>query len=202
MIRDGFTEGAISTRRVLRAFTSVRETKTQPDTLAAMIDDTILRMAQATEGGQAMVQTLFRRTRQRVLTEIEINERLAIGLIDGTPQSIKTELEDAIRARIANGQLLEVVGENRTTYWRPDKYAELVARTRVREAQTAGAIAQVREAGLDLVQVSSHQTDTELCQQFEGNVYSISGESQTYPQLEESPPFHPNCQHVLVPFVE
>lgn len=83
--------------------------------------------------------------------------------------------------------------------WGLDVYARMVARTTTREAVTRGTVNRLEEHGLDLVTVSDHGTDTELCQEFEGNTYSLSGDTPGYDVLEEEPPFHPNCQHVLTP---
>lgn len=81
-------------------------------------------------------------------------------------------------------------------------YAELVARTRLRETQTNSTIDTNIRFGNDLVQVSRHEHISDICSPFEGKVFSISGHSSIYPQLSEAPPFHPNCQHVLLPFVD
>jgi len=49
------------------------------------------------------------------------------------------------------------------------------------------------------VQVSSHGTVCEICAQYEGKVYSISGKTLGYPILDARTPFHPNCEHSLLP---
>lgn len=65
------------------------------------------------------------------------------------------------------------------------------------EANNTAVINTALDVGADLVQVSSHNTDTPLCQEFEGKIYSISGKDPDFPALEEIPPFHPNCLHSL-----
>lgn len=55
---------------------------------------------------------------------------------------------------------------------------------------------------MDLVEVSSHNTDCDICKEFEGKVYSISGKHKEYPKLERKPPFHPGCRHYITPTSE
>jgi hypothetical protein len=83
-------------------------------------------------------------------------------------------------------------------------YAELVARTRMREAQTEATKELCKEFDNDLVQFSKHDNPCEECAKYEGEIYSISGDSDKYDQLpdEAEPPIHPNCEHNLNPTSE
>jgi hypothetical protein len=78
-------------------------------------------------------------------------------------------------------------------------YARMVARTTLREAQTQATLDLCATYENDLVEISDHNTDCELCEQYEGNIYSLSGNDSEYPKLEEETPFHPNCQHSILP---
>lgn len=79
------------------------------------------------------------------------------------------------------------------------RYAKLVARTELRFAQTDATLGLCEVYDNDLVEVSDHATDCDICEEFEGEIYSISGKSREYPALKESPPFHPNCKHSILP---
>jgi hypothetical protein len=79
------------------------------------------------------------------------------------------------------------------------KYAEMVARTTLAEAQTQATLDQCALYENDLVKVSDHNTICDICKEYEGNIYSLSGNDPDYPMLDESCPFHPNCQHGLLP---
>jgi len=85
------------------------------------------------------------------------------------------------------------------------EYAEIVSRTMEAEASTAGTVNAMVDAGEDLVMVSAHG-GCDVCGEFEGKIFSISGTSDKYPDLDSTPnggpPFHPNCRHALLPFVE
>lgn len=57
------------------------------------------------------------------------------------------------------------------------------------------------ELDIDLVQVSVHSTDCVECQQFQGKVFSLSGDSNEFPRLLGTPPFCKKCRHTLLPYV-
>jgi len=90
-------------------------------------------------------------------------------------------------------------------HWHLDRYAEMVARTTTREAMTQGTIQRLREHGIQLAQVSAHQA-RDFCIYYENVIVSIRpGPHPVYPPISAiggGPPFHPNCVHVLTPFVE
>jgi len=83
-------------------------------------------------------------------------------------------------------------------------YSELVARTRMREAQTEATKELCKEYDNDLVQYSEHDNPCEECAQYEGEIFSLSGDSPDYDPLpaEAEPPVHPNCEHNLNPVSE
>ena len=68
----------------------------------------------------------------------------------------------------------------------------------MRESETNATIQTATTLGSDLVQVSSHNTTCDICAQYEGKIYSINGVSKDFPRLEEEPPYHPNCRHLLI----
>ncbi len=102
------------------------------------------------------------------------------------------------RGLVATGKdgakLVQVGGRN----FQAGKYAEMVIRTTTREAHSHAVIEQTQAAGSDLVEVSSHGASDE-CGDYEGNVYSLDGTTPGYDVLDQVPPFHPNCVHVLAP---
>lgn len=104
---------------------------------------------------------------------------------------IRTELG----SRISDNNLIEINGKQ----WDARAYADMVARTTIRDAQTAATLDLCREYDNDLVEVSDHNTECQECAPYEGQIYSISGRNPNYPPLAEAPPFHPNCEHSLLP---
>jgi hypothetical protein len=79
-------------------------------------------------------------------------------------------------------------------------YAEMVARTKMIEMQSKGTQNLSRAYDSNLVQVSSHNTQTAYDAQFEGKIYSLDGKDKDFPEASDLPPFHPNCLHVLTVF--
>lgn len=122
----------------------------------------------------------------------QINVAVDKGVSRG---AVSRRLRDHIQHRLGDRQLMEINGR----YYRPDKYATLVARTEMRFSQTDATVNTCNQYGNDLVQVSDHGTTTEICEEFEGEVYSISGKDPDHSLLIAWPPFHPNCKHFLTP---
>ncbi len=89
--------------------------------------------------------------------------------------------------------------------WDLDRYSEMVARTTTREAMTQGTINRLREHGIRLAQVSAHNAQ-DFCIYYENAIVNIGDQPHpVYPPISAvngGPPFHPNCVHVLTPFVE
>jgi hypothetical protein len=107
-------------------------------------------------------------------------------------------IKDILQRKIGLGQLVTVKGRNYTL----DYYAEMVARTRIRECQTQATINTCSEYAEDLVQFSQHDSPCAECKKYEGRVFSLSGKSTKYPKLEKKPPIHPNCEHDITPTSE
>lgn len=83
--------------------------------------------------------------------------------------------------------------------WPLDTYAEMVSRTTTREAASRATVTRLEEVGLDLVTISSHPHKADECTPYDGQTFSLSGDHPDYDELEELPPFHPNCAHVVTP---
>lgn len=83
--------------------------------------------------------------------------------------------------------------------WRLDVYSRMAVRTTTRAAVTQGVVNRLEALGEDLVQWSSHANPCPVCEPFDGNTYSLSGDDDRYPEATLLPPGHPNCRHVLIP---
>jgi hypothetical protein len=129
--------------------------------------------------------------------DVELEEALMAGW---SRQRLSGILEKRLEAELGEDGLVNINGRN----YQIDYYAELVARTRLREAQSDATIDLCGEYGCDLVEFSQHATSCAVCAPFEAQVFSISGESDRYPQLTdaETPPIHPNCRHSITPTTE
>lgn len=148
---------------------------------------------------ERQLKSVIRQTQQSVLQENEINRKLATGIIQGkTRKEISKEIASRLREELGDGKYLIIKGRR----YDPKYYAELVTRTRTREAVTEGSINQAIQNGFDLMQVTVHSNPCPRCLPFQGRIFSLSGRSTTFPRLTDRPPYHPNCKHVIVPVSE
>jgi len=87
---------------------------------------------------------------------------------------------------------------NRT--WTLDRYTEMLIRTKAVEARNRGLINRVLENDYDLVQVSDHTGECEMCRPWENKILSLTGKTKGYPTLDRAMAeglFHPNCKHAI-----
>jgi hypothetical protein len=130
-------------------------------------------------------------------------ERTAVGLATGeTTLQLKQSLLDTLK----ENNFLSIKYQNGVEM--PlDAYALLVARSTRREAVNAGTINQLTENGYDLVKISEHYPTCAICAQYQGRVFSISGEDGRFPHLDIAFNdgyfnIHPNCRHGVTPYIE
>lgn len=88
--------------------------------------------------------------------------------------------------------------------WNLSTYAEMSTRSSTGRAAIDGHINRLEENDRDLVIVSDHAEECELCRPWERRVLSVSGKSKKYPSLSEATSaglFHPNCSHMLRAYI-
>lgn len=156
----------------------------------------------ASAAGQQNLKNLFILTQQKLVEESLINVAVARGFEMGDLRQAKemlTVIFEAPQWDIVNKKWFVQAGKYR---YKPSYYAELVARTKFHQAHSQAALMQAANYDTDLMQISSHNTKTEICMAFEGKIYSISGKDKRFPPLPESPPYHPNCLHLMYPAFE
>ena len=114
-----------------------------------------------------------------------------VSMATAASGTVSRQIRDYLIKKIGGGDFINIRGRNYSL----KAYSELVARTRMREAQTEATKELCKEFANDLVQFSKHDNPCEECAKYEGEVYSISGDSNEYDQLPEEaePPVHPNC---------
>jgi len=132
------------------------------------------------------------------------DEELIAGLLDDAIRAGETRtyakniVLDYLKGEVGEGNFIQIKGRN----YNMKKYADTVAKTRLRVVQTEAVLNSCKEYDNDLVQVSDHGCDCLICEPYEGNVYSLSGKSSAYPYLDSYPPWHPRCQHNITPTSE
>lgn len=167
-------------------------------TIRLLSEEILADLEFARSSAERVLQRHFRATQQTLITEAAINESLLVSeaRLENASQRRKRLASRFSRAALA-GQLVNVNGR----FFQLEDYADIVARTRLTEAATEGAFQAVTAMGIDLVRVSDHGPTDRFCDPFAGKVYSISGRDNRFPTLQQRPPFHPRCRHVLLPFV-
>ena len=117
----------------------------------------------------------------------------------GTRGQAMRTIREFFKEQFGDAKFININGRN----YEMRKYADLVAKVRLRTVQTEAVLNSCKEYDNDLVQVSDHGSEfIDICLEYEGNVYSLSGKSTTYPYLPEYPPYHPRCQHSILPTSE
>ncbi len=89
--------------------------------------------------------------------------------------------------------------------WSMTSYTEMSTRTAARRAQWAGHAEQLQQLGQDLVIVSDHSQECELCRPWEGQVLSLSGAPRvdgvqvagTLADAQAAGLGHPGCRHTF-----
>lgn len=159
--------------------------------------DTIADLHKAADSMGDVLKSSLRQTQQLGLSEAEINQVLAVGVIEGRPRdtirALKVELEKV------HGEKVEINGRSFDVGY----YAEMVARTKTRQATVNARHERLAALDLDLVMIVGRISNN-FCTAFLGQVFSLSGRSDKYPALSsiDGPPFHPNCSKSTRPFVE
>lgn len=142
---------------------------------------------------------------------------------DRIKQAVRQAVNEAVTQKIAQGQTvlqckknlvnsllskgIDGIADKMGRLMPLDSYASLVARSRTREATNTATMNKLTGLGHDLVKMSSHNTSCPICISLQGRVYSISGNDGRYPPLQrafsgEHANIHPNCSHVLMPYIE
>ncbi len=171
----------------------------------ALITDAAASMDAAVTAGMRNAKRITRMTQQAIVQEWTIDSAVAEAfgrgnLVGKFPEVLASRSpEYAHLLESFKGERVIQAGSKTFT---PEYYAELVSRTKFHEAQANAALVQAKNYNTDLVLVSNHNTTTEICQQYEARTFSISGKDPRFPVLDQTPPFHPNCLHLLYPVFE
>lgn len=168
--------------------------------VASVLNDSNAAFQIGLESGMKTFQRLISVTQQVNITEREVNRAVGEGYIEsgGTVKGAQRKLQEKLGEKITDGKTITISDKNgKERTYNLKYYAELVARTKTAEAQSQAVVNTALRVGSDLVQVTSHNTITPLCQEFEGKIFSISGTDPDFPALEEEPPYHPGCLHRL-----
>lgn len=225
-LRKIFTK-ALSDKKIVSGFGLVNQTSMQAvietmearftgktaqmrELLGTTIRDTQVSLLRSKQISDAVKNGIIRgKTGQAVRDDIT-----AILLGDGKiPPAVRRRLAavgfrpenfDALQA-VAGDTIIQV-GQRRMSI---ATYASQTARTQLREAHKVATIARLQGNGVDHVKVSRHpQKEFDECTPWAGQVFYIGPldvDPAGFPKLSTitngGVPFHPNCLHVITPWV-
>jgi hypothetical protein len=185
-----------------KGITALLNSTASRQTQAALYTDAINSWRGALAAGRANVERLTRATQQALLREAFVDLAVAEGVGSGNiSRAVSTLTGEFYKKLLDMAENTRFVQAGRYRYT-PEYYASLVARTKFHDAHSVAALDQAANYDTDLVIVSSHNTTTAICIPFEGKIFSISGKDKRFPPLMDTPPFHPNCLHLIYPQFE
>ena len=173
--------------------------------LDLLAQDTLMTLRKASGAMAESAKSVLRQTAQIGLSERQINDIIAGGIIEGTPRETIRTLREELQ-RVNADQLVKVIDKNgNTRHYEPGYYADMVVRTKTREVVVKARHNRLNESGVDLVIIIGKPSDN-FCSAFLGQIFSLSGNHPKYPAYSSlpggGPPFHPKCSKGTRPFVE
>ena len=144
-------------------------------------------------------QTILRRSLD-IYREVigEVSKNTLVGT------STRLEIAQEALNKFSNSGITSFIDKSNRR-WEMSSYVEMATRTATGRASIQGHIDRQLERGKDLVIVSDHVGECELCRPFEGKILSLSGNTLGYMTLEDARSqglFHPNCRHTITGYIE
>lgn len=132
----------------------------------------------------------------------QVNQDIATGMIKGDPSGYTAQ--KVAQSFAQNGMTAFITSDGKKLPL--DFYAQTVTRTKYRTAHTTGATNRYKESGVYHVKVDEHSPTCHVCARFQGMVIALDPDhAQGFPVAGSGdaklPPYHPNCQHTVRPYV-
>jgi len=114
---------------------------------------------------------------------------------------LRKKIKDYLQRLYTGGGVLTFVGNYKIRDYIKlhTDYAKLFHRTEIIKADTLATLEECAHDKNDLVEVWDIGTVCAICKEYEGKVYSISGDDPKYPVIPALPPFHLGCLHRIRP---
>ena len=227
IIPDAYNSGVDISSDTLRQVNALFTKNTRDiKTINFLINDMQKNYNGAIEMGRESVATYFNLSKQVRISEQDISKAVAQGLMDGgtgedAKRALRNMLEDSSNTiydrdklmkfaagyedKLEDGKFMQIINKNGDVMnFKTDSYADMVARTRIGDAQVAGAVDIAEENGVNEFNVTDHHTTTAICIPHEGQIYTTNPNNKKYEQLypDNKPVYHPNCLHRLMPYVD
>ena len=175
---------------------------------------------------QAKFAAFHKQTIQLIVQNAyQYTQKIASGLEEAGVSAITAEQAEKVAIQVARGEIagsdLKTIAKNVENELRAsslsaitykngrnvsvDGYARTLARSILTEAQVTAIQNTHIEEGYDLVQVSDHFGECDICRPWENEVLSLTGRTRGYTTLDkakEAGLFHSNCRHSISPYFE
>lgn len=157
------------------------------------------------EGMREIARALRAKLDSSPMTRLKPDEVDALtdtALAQYRKRGVPTQFMKSFEKMIREERFLRIINKNGDPmHFRVNHYAELVARTRTGNAQVHGTIEQANAYGVTEFQVTSHNTETEICRPHEGKVYTTDPNNTRFEYMtpEKRPLYHILCKHRLLP---
>lgn len=156
------------------------------DAVAILADSLVNKLNDAAEHVGRQAEDVFRQEGLRLS---------AMHLLEG---STRREASKQLQESLA-GKGIKSFTDRAGREWNLGSYTEMVIRTTTREAVSVATRNRMLEGGNDLVTISHHEHEPDVCSKFDNRTFSITGSTDGYPVLSDWPPYHPRCRHVATP---
>jgi Phage minor capsid protein 2 len=196
IIDDSYQRGAAEALRLLKE-QGVEPAVTQAtmqvlihkEAVQAMVDEVFYRILECNDN---MAEDVKERIEEIVARSNRFSLLQGVSRREATKHAIAELTSEGITGIVAkNGAVIPA-----------DKYMANVIQYHQRKAHVEGVLNRMTETGHDLVYINFVGLTCDKCAKYQGRVYSVSGEDERFPRLEERPPYHGHCVHSATPWVE
>lgn len=117
-----------------------------------------------------------------------------------TGEATKRAMRDEVLSIKPAFQFIDAGGRE----WKANNYFDMLNRTVSAQVARESYMDVLSDAGYDLATIENGYAECSVCQEWNGKVVSISGDSEEYPSLDEAESdgvFHPNCMCSLAAYM-
>lgn len=157
--------------------------------VTAISDDAVLKFGHTMVGIKRSAEEFVKLAQQRA-----IREQIASGAIRGAASE---QLAKEVKGMIEDQGITALIDRG-GKHWQLDTYAEMLTRQVLANGGRDGVYNTAQEYGLDLVEISTHNSDHEECARWEGKIVSLTGNTPGYPTLDDAISdglLHIGCKH-------
>ncbi len=203
-VEKQITQMANVAAKASKSVTQIMASQAAQQLSTSLYTDAMASWVGSLSAGKSNMYRLTRMTQQGLIDEWVIDKSVAKAIESGNLRNFSSILAQnnpqyqKLLEAAMNERYLQAGGRKFT----PEYYAEMVSRVKFHEAQSQASLMQAANYDTDLMVVSSHNTKTKICLEFEGKIFSISGKDKRFPPLTQMSPFHVNCLHLMFPQFE